>query len=312
MPVEESWFQRSRSAVSGSNVATDDDRVCRNCGYALKGLPEGTRCPECGQSSVRRAPGRTKVRRITDQPVEVLKRIRLAAWLALLAWASGVSLWVAAYYPWINPFVLPAAITLVLASISSAWLITSPEIPLDRSAWREVVSVPNLMRWMPWVATISAAGLIAILRFGPGLFGSIILLTLLTVSSWMIVQVLACIVFGEIARMCEDDVLATNFHQYAKLIVVVVFFMAPFQALMQWISLRAIGMPVICLGCYFLVLAFVFGQVFFGWCLFRITGLMKWALIYQKRDFEKGHQMRERLERERAGGAGASTRFERD
>ncbi len=62
------------------------DAKCRKCGYSLKGLPVGGRCPECGRqigASSHRSDG--KFLRITDSPPRAVGQFRAGAWILTVA-----------------------------------------------------------------------------------------------------------------------------------------------------------------------------------------------------------------------------------
>ncbi|MCW5766102.1 MAG: hypothetical protein KIT68_09020 [Phycisphaeraceae bacterium] len=53
MNVDPKWLASRIKATGGPPGASDviaDERLCRRCGYALRGLPENGVCPECGES----------------------------------------------------------------------------------------------------------------------------------------------------------------------------------------------------------------------------------------------------------------------
>lgn len=54
-----------------------DDRACRKCGYALKGLRTGGKCPECG-TAIKRSVGR-KGESLVEAPRDYLEELRFAA-----------------------------------------------------------------------------------------------------------------------------------------------------------------------------------------------------------------------------------------
>lgn len=62
--------------VLGGTVITDD-RKCGKCGYALRGLRTGGKCPECG-TAIRRA-GSRRGESLVDAPTDYLQLLRLAA-----------------------------------------------------------------------------------------------------------------------------------------------------------------------------------------------------------------------------------------
>lgn len=110
--------------LSGLGRPIDSDRPCHSCGYNLKGLKYGDRCPECG------TPARSRTRhegsRIFDSPMSYLRRLRTGAVLlvasAFLLIASVVWLHVPS-----RTMISAGAVTASLIPwCIGVWIVTAP------------------------------------------------------------------------------------------------------------------------------------------------------------------------------------------
>jgi len=116
-----------------------EDRPCRRCGYNIRGLRVGGRCPECGTAV--RVVGRPRGEAaINDAPIEHLHALRTGSLLMLLGGPVGTAAFVVAIQTEqvSNGNAFTASIGLVatlglLAWAVGAWMVHSPA-PSPRTA----------------------------------------------------------------------------------------------------------------------------------------------------------------------------------
>ncbi|MEI7657854.1 MAG: hypothetical protein WCK33_07290 [Phycisphaerae bacterium] len=109
-----------------------EDRPCRRCGYNLRGLRAGDRCPECGTAigGARRARGRVG---IDEAPLERLRVLRAGSLLLASGGPLGTAAFVVAVQAErissgndITPLAGIVAAIAFLAWAAGAWLVHSP------------------------------------------------------------------------------------------------------------------------------------------------------------------------------------------
>ncbi len=138
-PINSDSLQRLDAIIA-------EDRPCRRCGYNIRGLRVGGRCPECGTAV--RVVGRPRGEAaINDAPIEHLHALRTGSLLMLLGGPVGTAAFVVAIQTEqiSNGNAFTASIGLVatlglLAWAVGAWMVhspaPSPRTGEARSAWQ--------------------------------------------------------------------------------------------------------------------------------------------------------------------------------
>ena len=80
-------YLKYRSAMQGEVI--DDDKLCDQCGYNVRGLRYGGACPECGTPIVMRLEGDLAFH---EMPLPLIKRFRVNSWIATFSVAGFVGL----------------------------------------------------------------------------------------------------------------------------------------------------------------------------------------------------------------------------
>lgn len=205
-----------------TNVATD--RECDHCGYNLKGLPMGSKCPECG-TPMRRKSIRTSGTMTDEAPTRFVRVLRLGFMLA----SAGIVLSVLAIFAGrASSFIEIMASLLWVAGI---FFITQPrpgkgtirpDKVLDEPRLRLAIRVLNLA-W-PLSALIGAAlaALKATTTGGPAfVVGLLTVLNALTgIIAWL-GMIPTSIYLAELAYWSSNDTLAHRMRGAAWILAVV-------------------------------------------------------------------------------------------
>jgi hypothetical protein len=150
----------------------DTDRPCGRCGYNLKGLPAGGRCPECGTAIVRgnRKGAARFSDNLTDAPLYYLKTLAAGTWML----GGGVGCIVLmVLWEWLavfrlvrvpNSWPMVVAATFGVASLMwwvGVYICTAPR-PVSERTLRDAMLESVALRWVnrstqaAWVASAVA------------------------------------------------------------------------------------------------------------------------------------------------------------
>jgi hypothetical protein len=129
------------------------DSPCHRCGYSLKGLKLGDRCPECAHPI---ALSRASFPDFSDLPLAVLTRLSSAMWMlpsgaALIVLGALVTILSTFFFPSLPAIVGPSLLcTGVAIWITACWLLTSP---MDSAPPWITGSLSRTARWssMTWI-----------------------------------------------------------------------------------------------------------------------------------------------------------------
>ena len=163
-----------------------EDTPCRRCGYNVRGLRAGGRCPECGTAL--RVGGRPRGEaEINTAPIEYLHTLRKGSLLMLLGGPVGTAAFVVAFQVEQlskgNAFTAPIGLVAtsgLLAWAVGAWLVHSPAPSpggtKPRSSW------PTVNRLLAFAPVATCGCLFMHVLFGPRLEWLIAALIMLLVS----------------------------------------------------------------------------------------------------------------------------------
>lgn len=143
------------------DVAIDVDRPCLDCGYNLRGLRSGGRCPECGSPISRTTRGDAPLSRM---PLSVIRAFRGASWLAVgcVAAVAGSS-WFA-FFGSAPPVVVRAVVISAGLGWFVAMFLLTPAIPVPQAISRgftEAGVTRRIARWAQLGWLLAAGALIA-------------------------------------------------------------------------------------------------------------------------------------------------------
>lgn len=177
MPIDPREL-RGRNARPSFGEVIDSDRPCGKCGYNLKGLASGGRCPECGYPITRR--GRKGAARFSDNlvdaPLFYLKTLAIGT--SLLAGGVGLIVlmvvweWLAIFRFVSVPASWPMVVAGFFAVASMAWwvgvFICTAQRPMSERTLPDKLLESVVLRWInrgvqaAWV--LSAVAFFAELR----------------------------------------------------------------------------------------------------------------------------------------------------
>lgn len=206
----------------GTNVATD--RECDQCGYNLKGLPMGSKCPECG-TPMRRKSVRTSGTMTDEAPSRFVKVLRFGFLLA----SAGIVLSVLAVFAGRVSSVIDIFASLLL--IAGVYFITQPrpgkgtirpDKVLDDHRMRMAIRVLNLAWPVSALLAAALAALKSTTTGGPAfVVGTLTVLRALTgIIAWL-GMIPTSIYLAELAYWSSNDNLAHRMRGAAWILAVV-------------------------------------------------------------------------------------------
>ncbi len=287
----------------------DDDRCCIACGYALRGLREGQRCPECGRPIIAlRAEG------LAEAQTAHLQRLARALLMGFLAWAGATALWFWVFYGLLRPVVVSIAVFTAGCALLAVFGATAvwPAIQSPRS--RAEYRLAPALRLVVLSATALTTALLLARTLGKASMGPDVLLALatLTALAWLGLQTLACLLLRQVAIAGHDDALGDRFWNISWAIGLCAAFWAPFFALTQIIQMRSGFVPVCCLSGYLVAIGLLAAQLFFAHSLLQVRAMVRWCVRYRRQFDDKTSRMMKRLEEGRQIGETGGTALARE
>lgn len=287
----------------------NDDRACLACGYALRGLREGQRCPECGRPIIPlRGQG------LAEAQTGDLQRLAFALLAACVGWAAGMGIWLWAFFDWLGDFFLffagaqIAALAFAVIVGTRAWIAVQP--PRNR-----------FENWLPfWIrAVFTFAALLTLALVLTRLVGSrivsagaVIGLSTLASFAWMGLQALACLLFRSIAIAGQDERLGDRFWHVAWAVGLCAALIGPVLSLTQSLMAGAGVMSICCMSGYLIVVAMLAAQLLFAHSLFRLHAMIRWSIKYRIQYDDKTSRMMQRVQEGREIGDREGSVFARE
>jgi len=277
-----------------TNITTD--RECDHCGYNLKGLPMGGKCPECG-SPVRRKSIRTSGFMSEEAPTRFVRNLQTGFLLASLAIIISVLgtftgrasefINVFAAFMWIAGIFF---ITLKRPGIGSI----RPDIVLDDDRVRLTVRLLNLS-W-PAGALISAAHAALISTPSGGnsfAVGSLAVLeSVIGIVSW-IGMIPTSIYLAELAYWSSHDNLAHRMRGAAWILAVI----GTLTAVMTGFGLLLNSGTLLFLAIFPSIIIF-FTIIVYNFTFFQMAHVMHWVIKHQRLAASSFERVEERRKKE--------------
>ncbi len=203
--ITEEWL---RQRVEGKNPI-QEDRPCLHCGYNVRGLKMGQKCPECGEVI-----SRPKVLvHMMDAPVSYLKSMRMGMWITALGTLLPIVEVV---------FGVPGAIRWMVEATGYAmvawgvWILTQPR-PERRGLPRRWNELPMIAR-----AVTVTVPLLVLFETTAEMLGATFPLPVYKFLNVMFLAELVVVglVLRDLAEWCQDHGLANGFKIVLWLLIV--------------------------------------------------------------------------------------------
>ncbi len=297
-------------STTESYISTD--RECDHCGYNLRGLPEGSKCPECG-TSIRRISRKLSGTMSNEAPSRFVRLLWLGFSLASLAiiglivvpiflgvlWAmsvtTGLIYWAALALNFLAPFLWVAGI----------WLVTSPRpnqgqiVPdkvLDNDRYRLLIRLASAA----WPVYLLVSMGISTLTSKPTPPSALLMVPLSIVHiiagtiAWVGLMP-TCVYFAELGHWASHDHLAQRLRSTA-------WAMAVFGTITVILSaIAALNIPPSAAAAFlrmFIIFLVVIAVIVFLLTIIQLTSVMKWVIKHQKLAAGSADRVRARIERE--------------
>ena len=288
---------------------TIPDQVCVHCGYSLQGLPAGSKCPECGQSSQARK--KSNIRQATmsfQASPKYVKWVRTGFLLCLVSILGGLGMPILAMAAGSKSMLFPIALVLFVGASAcwtgGVWMVTRPRKGIGEVTHDNTLDNPVIIKaarvlsfaWPTWIL-LTAWGLVTgTLGAAAGGAGGTalmfsVLIALVGLGSW-ISLIPACIYFGEMAHWAADERLANRLRGTAWVMVVFGSIMIISKLLTK--TSLPIASPAKIVNVWMTAFIFIATVVLF-YSIFRMTILMDWVLSHQRKSADKHARLAARV-----------------
>ncbi len=275
----------------------DEDLLCNQCGYNLRGLKKRGVCPECGHAfgTSSSANSRRLGSKIETLPAAELRRVSRGCLLVLSGWAALMG-WMVCRLWGVEALMTGPMMAAGAAGVFFGATLLAPAGFALRggAAWKTPIGAAML-------CILAGAGS-GVLVEGARLAGwsgpAVAWVNVFSILAWFAAQCLLCVRMSSLAADASDDSLASRFWG----LMWACSFFGPFGVLSAALFLQANLM--VCIGILFIPAALIGCQVAFAVFVIQLSRNYQWAIRYQASLAGRDRRLRERMERERRGGAG--------
>ncbi len=281
----------------------DDEATCGECGYALRGLPLGAICPECGAGLSRESKPKAKIAEdtIMDAPLAYVKQLRFSCYAlaagAFMMFVGPVAVVSGGWSALKDPPAIGADLLLSLVWLGGVWLVTLPrqtQTAITRNPAREWERLRWASRGTQWLWFASALLDLYQSQKGsnPALRWLDIVLSMGAVGGlWPF-----GVYLGRLADWAKDDALAALLRStgfglvfcLAGLVLCAVGLLVPGGVV--WVPLLA---PLLYFG-------LVLGNIAFLVGVFRLASTVGWSVSSKQAHLDKDRRLRDKMAREHA------------
>lgn len=286
--------------MSTIETAIVSDRECDHCGYNLKGLSPGGKCPECGKP-IRRRSTKTSGFMSDEAPTRFVRMLRngfiltsAALVLALLGVFMGV----------LAPLV---SIVAALLWVGGIYIITlprpgrgdiRPDKVLDNDRFRLIIRVVNLA----WPASALVSGLLAVVQSATGGGHPVIMDTLtvlgglLGIAGWLS-MIPTSVYLAELAYWSSSESLANRLRGTAWILAVI----GTITVLLTGAGLLT-GSGTLAFFAIFPSIIILITVIVYNFTFIQMIGVMQWVINHQELtagSYERKEQRRKQQEQYR-------------
>lgn len=281
----------------------DDEATCGECGYALRGLPLGAICPECGAGLSKQSKPKAKIAEdtIMDAPLPYVKQLRASCSVlatgALMMFVGPVAVVLGGWDALQSPPAIGADLLLSLMWLAGVWLVTLPRqtqtaiVAAPPREWERLRWASRATQWL-WCASALLDLYQSLKGSSPALRWLDIFLSAGAVGGlWPL-----GVYLGRLADWAKDDSLAVLLRStgfglvicLAGLLVCAIGLLVPGGVV--WVPLLA---PLLYVG-------LVLGNIAFLVGVYRLASTVGWSVSSKQAHLDKDRRLLEKMAREKA------------
>ncbi|TVQ55893.1 MAG: hypothetical protein EA377_02825 [Phycisphaerales bacterium] len=282
-----------------SDAANEEDVLCENCGYNLRGLAPGRACPECGRGggSKKKNKRRSLIDPFLHGDDSHRSRFRTGLFIIavvflalaptrLIAFGGSVLTGDPAWSIGYRGLVLLAAV----AWVAAVWKVTPPDLDTLLPKWRRIRQTARLLAWA-WLP-----GAVILLINSYGVTEEVLLLA---GSACRLIGGIGVLVVGVwLYRLAEDAELEKEHHRINLAVWVLplpTLLLAVVSGPMAWFAVIPLTLVYI---------VWVWGMLLYAVAAFGMGQHVRWAMRYSLEQMEREERIKARkkkLEEEAAG-----------
>jgi hypothetical protein len=295
-------------STAPSYISTD--RECDHCGYNLRGLPEGGKCPECG-APIRSIKRKSSGTMSEEAPTRFIRRLQIGFSLAsvailglvvvpiflgvfsgMMGISSGIIYWATSLLNFGAPFIWVLGIWIITAERPNRKQIV-PDKVLDDDRFRMVVRVMSAAWPIYQLAAMALGAVNASATPSPVLTIPLSIVLFISGTIAWIGLMPTCVYFAELGYWASHDHLAQRLRSTA-------WVMAVFGTLT--VVLTAIGALNIApssaasIASIFTIIMVIIAVIVFLLTVIQLGTVMKWVIKHQQLAAGSAERVRTRIE----------------
>ncbi len=269
-----------------------EDRECDHCGYNLKGLAAGGKCPECG-TSIRTITTRSSGTMSGEAPTRFVRKLRYGFMLASVGIITGIVL-SGSGLMFFSSFFWVAGIWITTSMRPNRKEIVADKV-LDNDRFRMTVRYSSLAWPIYGLALLALITLSGAANPSTLLKIPLILISVVAGSIAWISLIPTCIYFAELGYWASHDHLAQRLRSTAWAMCVFGVGSVLLSAVAA-INIAPSGAAGFTSG--FTIFLTMVAVVVFFFTVLQLTSVMGWVIKHQKLVAGSPDRVRERVERE--------------
>lgn len=305
-------FRNPHMSLQPATVA-NPQLACDSCGYSLQGLPQGSKCPECGHSTTKKHQTVRDNTMSAIAPPSYIKRVRLGVLLCMISMMGGVAGPIiisstAGTGTMFFPFAVALFVVTGFCWAAGVWLITTPRKGMGINTPDPILDNKTLVKitrtiafaWplsiiLATIKAMGAAGALAgpvVAAANPVFLDFMIALTGMIAWSSLIPT---CVYFAEISYWASDDRLVGKLRGTAMVLCISGILSVVSQLLI--LTSLPIGKPARIVYVWSSIFA-VCATIYFFYSMFKLSLALGWVLSHQRRSADKHARISARLQNE--------------